>query len=283
MPMEDIGVILINSFSALLHGSVFLEATRCGTVVILCENFRPACLLLPANRATDTILTRAQFSLSAKQRQAFWGKTITAKCANQATLANTLEPELRQSLRLIHAAASPRAEKESACARLYWGALSRHLNLARFLRKRDDSGLNSLLNYGYAVLLARVLQKMLACGLDPTFGIGHMVRERATPLAYDLMEPFRPVIDARIVAWVKSSGKEKDNNAETAEALEVTKEYKRWVQGSMDMILPYAGKSMTLEHVMEYVIQGFRQALVAKRLGLYRPWTLRDTKWDGCS
>lgn len=33
-----------------------------------------------------------------------------------------------------------------------------------------------LLNYGYAALLSTILQKLFAVGLDPTFGISHVVR-----------------------------------------------------------------------------------------------------------
>jgi CRISPR/Cas system-associated endonuclease Cas1 len=52
---------------------------------------------------------------------------------------------------------------------------------------------NALLNYGYAVLLSTVLQKRFAVGLDPTWGLSHAPRERATPPAYDLMVPFARV------------------------------------------------------------------------------------------
>ena len=48
--------------------------------------------------------------------------------------------------------------------------------------------MNDLRNYRYTVLLSTVLQKLFGVGLDPTFGISHVARERSTPLAYDLME-----------------------------------------------------------------------------------------------
>ncbi len=72
-----------------------------------------------------------------------------------------------------------------------------------YVRDRGRGGLNDLLNYGYAVLLSTVLQKLFGVGLDPTFGISHVARERSTPLAYDLMEPFRPCVDWRVMQWVK--------------------------------------------------------------------------------
>jgi CRISPR-associated protein Cas1 len=80
------------------------------------------------------------------------------------------------------------------------------LGIADFTREREAGGVNALLNYGYAVLLSTMLQKLFGVGLDPTFGINHVVRERSTPLAYDLMEPFRPCVDWRVAQWVRERG-----------------------------------------------------------------------------
>src|SRR5690606_4527100 len=87
--------------------------------------------------------------------------------------------------------------KESASARYYWSIYAERLANLSFKRNPEGGGLNDLLNYGYAVLLSTVLQKLFAMGLDPTLGISHLPRERSTPLAYDLMEPFRPCADGR--------------------------------------------------------------------------------------
>jgi len=79
-----------------------------------------------------------------------------------------------------------------------------------FRRHRENEDQNILLNYGYAVLLSTVLQKLFGVGLDPTFGISHVPRERSTPLAYDLMEPFRPCVDWRVFQWAKQHPDRKD-------------------------------------------------------------------------
>ena len=275
LPMEDVGAILINSFSAQIHNRVFTTAAACGTVIVFCENFRPVGLLLPANRSTETLLTRAQVRLGDASRRALWQKTVTAKCLNQAAVAAVLSPSSRQTERLLGAAGSAGRGKESSCARLYWTVLSRHLGLERFTRTRHGGGLNDLLNYGYSVLLARVLQKMLGVGIDPTFGIGHAVRERATPLAYDLMEPFRPAVDARVVAWLTRAGE--------PPPLEVNKEYKQWVQAFLSMEAPHEKKQMTVELAVERVLHSFRESLVSKRPALYKPWMPGNTKWVGSS
>ena len=86
LPMEDIGAILINSFSAQLHSSFLLEAAKNRIAVILCEKFRPISLVLPVQRASDTMLTRAQIQAPKQLVRKMWDMTIEAKCANQYEL-----------------------------------------------------------------------------------------------------------------------------------------------------------------------------------------------------
>src|SRR5688500_8926967 len=92
LPLEDVASIIITSFSANIHSHLFLEAARHGVALIICEAFKPASIVLPANRSTDTLLTRAVLSLPEETRRVLWQKTIDAKCMNQLALAEHLMP-----------------------------------------------------------------------------------------------------------------------------------------------------------------------------------------------
>src|SRR3546814_17579700 len=65
-----------------------------------------------------------------------------------------------------------------------------------FRRDRAQDGANALLNYGYTVMRASVARAVVAAGLHPTIGIQHSNRGNAFALADDLIEPFRPLVDA---------------------------------------------------------------------------------------
>lgn len=65
-----------------------------------------------------------------------------------------------------------------------------------FRRDRDAGGANGLLNYGYTVLRSLVARSVVAAGLHPSIGIHHANRGNAFALADDLVEPFRPLVDA---------------------------------------------------------------------------------------
>ena len=88
--MEDVAAIIITSFSASIHSKLFLEAAKQGVALIICEAFKPVSLVLPANRSTDTLLTRAVLELEPRVREALWRRTVDSKCQNQALLAEQI-------------------------------------------------------------------------------------------------------------------------------------------------------------------------------------------------
>ena len=66
---------------------------------------------------------------------------------------------------------------------------------------------------------------------------------------------------------------------ETAKA-----KYKNGVlEVTFEKALKQSKKQIKVEHLIEHVLHGFREAVLSKRPGLYKPWTLGNTKWDGCS
>jgi len=273
LPLEDVASIIITSFSASIHSNLFLEAAKQGVALIICEAFKPVSLVLPANRSTDTLLSRALLSISPRVRAHLWQKTIDAKCANQLALAEHVAPDDKTVADMRTTALGRKPHKEAICAKLFWQVFSRTLNDEDFTRDRARGGLNDFLNYGYAVLLSTMLQKLFGTGLDPTFGIGHVARERSTPLAYDLMEPFRPCVDWRVVQWVRRHPDRKEWG--------ITKEFRQWVTGFPLERVDYLDLTLEIQGAIEGVVRGFRRAVVENQPRHYKPWTPKNTKWAG--
>ena len=280
LPLEDIASIIITSFSATIHSHLFLEAAKHGVALIICEAFKPTSLVLPANRATDTLLCRAWLKLEVKARERLWQATVDAKCRNQSSLAAHLAPEDPSLAPLRMTAHGRKAHKESICARYFWQVYGRTLEEGDFTRDRGSGGLNALLNYGYAVLLSTMLQKLFGIGLDPTFGIAHVVRERSTPLAYDLMEPFRPCVDWRVARWVQREA-EAANASPGEGRWEVTREFRQWVTGFPLERAEHLGLELNILNCIEGVVRSFRRAVLTGELHHYKPWILKDSKWAG--
>src|SRR5215469_8252748 len=160
LPLEDVASIIITSFSASIHSELFLEAAKHGVALIICESFKPVSLVLPANRSTDTMLSRAMINLTPKARALLWQKTVDAKCQNQYLLAQHIAPEDKAVEQLRETAFGKKPHKEAICAKMFWQVFGRSLNDEDFIRDRGRGGLNHLLNYGYAVLLSTILQKL---------------------------------------------------------------------------------------------------------------------------
>jgi CRISPR-associated protein Cas1 len=272
LPLEDVAAIIVTSFNASIHSHLFLEAAKHGVALIICEAFKPVSLLLPANRSTDTLLSRAVLDLEPRVREALWRRTVDAKCHNQATLAAFIAPHDGGLPDLRRAAVSRNPHKESMCARLFWGVFGRALGREDFRRVPGEAaGLNALLNYGYAVLLSTVLQKLFAVGLDPTWGLSHAPRERATPLAYDLMEPFRPCVDWRVWQWTR-------RHPDPA-TWQVTKEYRGWVTGFALERVEHLEFTLEVRGVIEGVVRSFRRAVMENAVRPYRPWIPEPGRW----
>lgn len=274
LPIEDIAAIIITSFSAKLHSNLLVESARHGVALVICDRFNPVSLLLPANRSSDTLLTKAELELDKKKKVSIWRKTIDAKCRNQYALIEFLAPDFERINRLRTEAMGKAVHKESTCAQYYWRAWGLAIGDLEFKRHSPLNAANNLLNYGYAVLLSTVLQKLFACGLDPTFGISHAVRERSTPLAYDLMEPFRPCVDWRVAQWII-------DHCEPEEDIQITPEFKRWVTGFVLEKIGYFQIEMTINNCIESVIRSFRNALLKQSVREYKPWTPKNSKWVG--
>ena len=274
LPIEDIAAIIITSFSAQIHSKLLVESAKHGVALIICDQFNPVSLLLPANRSSDTLLTKAELCLDKKKKESLWRKTIDAKCKNQYALINQLLPNFDKIDRLKAEAFGRAKHKESTCAQYYWRAWGQATKDSTFKRNANNYPPNALLNYGYAVLLSTVLQKLFACGLDPTFGISHAIRERSTPLAYDLMEPFRPCVDWRVAQWLI----EKNNPNEEPK---ITIEFKRWITGFVLEKVGYFQIEMTINNCIESVIRSFRNAVIQQSIREYKPWTPPSLKWAG--
>lgn len=83
---------------------------------------------------------------------------------------------------------------ESAAAAYYWRRFSGGMI-------RDHAAgdpVNSALNYGYTVLRSRAINAVVAAGLHPGIGVFHHNHANSFALADDVVEPFRPAVDAAV-------------------------------------------------------------------------------------
>jgi CRISPR-associated protein Cas1 len=101
---------------------------------------------------------------------------------------------------------------EGHIADIYWRQLALILpeklrfdsRLHETRQMNSSDPVNSLLNYGYAILESECRKALNSVGLEPTIGFLHEARQTKHPLVYDLQEPFRWLVDTTIIESLES-------------------------------------------------------------------------------
>lgn len=197
-PIEDIGtVVLDHKQITITHGALeALLENNCA--VITCDSkHMPVGLLLPlTGNTTQNEKFRNQLEASMPLRKQLWQQTIQYKIRNQAAVlkeCTKAETKCMQVWANDVRSGDP-DNLEARAAVYYWKSLFIQ-HTEDFVRGRDESAPNNLLNYGYAILRAVIARSLVISGLLPTLGIHHHNRYNAYCLADDIMEPYRPFVD----------------------------------------------------------------------------------------
>jgi CRISPR-associated protein Cas1 len=82
-------------------------------------------------------------------------------------------------------------------------------NLHNFRPNNASDVINGLLNYGFSILYCEITKQLNALGLDCYYGFYHKNHESHLALVYDMIEPFRHLVD-RSILEIQSHIKKKD-------------------------------------------------------------------------
>lgn len=198
IPLEDIHALIIHAHGVTCTTTLLARLAEVGAPVVFCGvNHMPVSVTLPleGHHAQGARL-RAQWDASKPLAKQLWRQIVSAKIEMQgALLAARAIPGAEAFPHLARRVSSgDRENLEAQAARRYWPLLMG----TDFRRDRTSEGSNALLNYGYTILRASCARAVVAAGLHPTIGIQHSNRSNAFALADDLMEPFRPLVDALV-------------------------------------------------------------------------------------
>jgi len=221
VPCEDIGMLLVDQPGVTYSHAALARLMDFGAAVVVCgNNHLPAGILLPLANHTEVVWRiNDQMAASKPLCKRLWQQIVIAKIKAQAANLVRESPQARKLITLASEVKSgDPSNVEAQAAKVYWSAwLGDGQN---FKRDPEGDGLNGLLNYGYAVVRAAMARALVAAGLIPALGIHHTNRSNPFCLADDLMEPIRPLVDARVRA-LHQQGKVILDQASKATLLEV--------------------------------------------------------------
>lgn len=217
--IEDLGVLILDHYS-ITHTQQLLSACWQNNVaVILCDGKHlPGAVLLPLDgHSLQSKIVAQQVEVTEPTRKRLWQTIVQAKVREQANVLRSVHGECDPLPAYADKVRSGDPDNiEAQAARIYW----RKLFGPSFRRDRDRSGINTLLNYGYAILRAAVARAIVGAGLHPSLGLHHHNQYDSFCLADDLMEPLRPLVDLKVFELDQAAnGKEIELDRDTKRTL----------------------------------------------------------------
>ena len=206
LPIEDIGVVILDHKQITITHAL-IDALLANNVAIVTSNDKhlPVGLMLPLDGNTlQSERFRAQIDASEPLKKQMWQQTIVDKILGQSHVLGTQLIEHNNMLKWAKDVRSGDTENmEARAAAFYWRNM---FEKDAFIR--DPQGLppNNLLNYGYSIVRAMMARALVGAGLLPTLGIHHYSRYDAYCLADDIMEPYRPFVDMKVLEMWKNGG-----------------------------------------------------------------------------
>lgn len=225
IPLDDVAAVIVHAHGITWSTNLVVALAERGALMVLCgSNHAPVAVCMPLDgHHGQNARMRAQWETGKPLAKQLWREVVVAKIRWQAAVLESRGVRADAFDILARRVRSGDSDNvEAQAARRYWPLLMGE----DFRRDRAAGGVNGLLNYGYTILRSLLARSVVAAGLHPSVGIHHANRGNAFALADDLIEPFRPLVDAMAVR-LKARG-----------CLEVTPEAKRAFAGLIAVDLP---------------------------------------------
>jgi CRISPR-associated protein Cas1 len=205
IPIEDLGYIVLEDAQITITNGLLRKLVQNKTAVITCDaQHLPCALLQPfVGHTEQTERMRHQLNASVPLKKNLWQQTVELKIDNQA---NHLLKREKNALKLKRWAKEVKSgdtgNHEAFAAADYFQKLFSEVE--GFSRNQKGVAPNNLLNYGYAILRAITARALVSSGMLPSIGIFHRNKYNAFCLADDIMEPYRPYVDAMVYDIIQS-------------------------------------------------------------------------------
>jgi len=203
IPIEDIGFVIIENQEAYISIPALTKLIDNNVSVIFCnEKHMPNSMLLNLEgHHLQQSLFSSQLNASEPLKKQLWQQTVKTKIKHQAQHLQLLNKPFKVlNFHEAKVLSGDTDNREGVAAAHYW----KHIFDFDFKRERYGNYPNLFLNYGYIILRAAVARAIAGSGLLSTLGIHHHNKYNAFCLADDIMEPFRPLVDAKVIEIINT-------------------------------------------------------------------------------
>lgn len=196
--LSEIYTLIIESTAVSITASLLSELTKRKIKVIFCDEKRnPSSELIPYYGSHDTSAkVRKQVAWSKEVKTDVWTEIVTEKIRKQRDYLKKLGKEeyklLDEYVEQIEI--GDVTNREGHAAKVYFNALFG----VKFTRTSEDP-INAALNYGYGLILSAFNREIVSNGYITQLALFHDNMFNQFNLGSDLMEPFRILVDKRVV------------------------------------------------------------------------------------
>ena len=195
--LDDIVAVIVHAHGITYSNNLLVALAERNALLVVCgPNHMPVSCVWPlGGHHLQGARMRAQWNAARPLGKRLWRDIVVAKIRNQAAVLTAAGARGGGVEALAGKVKSGDPDNmEAQAARRYWPLMFGDA----FRRDRTLGGVNAMLNYGYTVMRAATARAVIAAGLHPTIGIHHRNRGNEMALADDLVEPFRPIVDAAV-------------------------------------------------------------------------------------
>ena len=198
VPLDDVAALIVHAHGVTWTTNLVVALAERGAPMVLCgANHAPVAVCLPLDgHHGQNARMRAQWEAGRPLAKQLWRAIVVSKIRWQAAVLEAHgHPATAFDLLARRVRSGDPDNVEAQAARRYWPLL-----LGKdFRRDRGAGDINGLLNYGYTVMRSLCARAVVAAGIHPSIGVHHANRGNPFALADDLVEPFRPLVDALAV------------------------------------------------------------------------------------
>ena len=196
--LSEISTILIESTAVSLTTGLLAELSKRKIKVIFCDEKRnPSSELVSYYGSHDTSnKIRKQIAWKQNTKEAVWTEIVTEKIRKQKEILEILGKEESEILSsyIKEITWNDGTNREGHAAKVYFNAL-----FGLDFTRTEDNYINAGLNYGYSIILSAFTREIVANGYITQLGLFHDNMFNQFNLASDLMEPFRVLIDQKVL------------------------------------------------------------------------------------
>ena len=246
--IEDISALLLESRRSTITTAALSLLGQGGCAVFVCDDkHMPCAVTMPFSQHSRALAVAGkQLSMTQPMKKRLWQSVVEAKIENQSEcLALNEKQEASEYLHSLsmRVRSGDSENVEAIAAAFYFPKL-----FGAGFTRGEENGVNSALNYGYAILRGCIARSLAVYGFLPCFGIHHCSELNSYNLADDLIEPFRPVIDLLVSSCFASDDELTPNN-------------KRLLFNALNLDVLSGGQRHSVSYAIERLVQSLARSL----------------------